>query len=254
MVALKSYNDFIARIGNGYTRMDPFYGEHQSATTLTLFTGQVQPWQRTAWAPAVPGSLPSGVTAFLPVSVGLASSSAGFIGVYRAFPFGSLDISTNTYTAGSAMPTQTVGGTSTAMFGALLCEASVALNATPGSLTVTYDNQDGTSHSTSATAMTASAAVTTCGFIPLASGDYGVRNVTGASRTGGTTPTGTIKFWGLLPVANVTPMNGGSCGARNLLTSAPFPPRMLAGEQLIILAPATTARAVTGVITYVGDS
>jgi hypothetical protein len=140
------------------------------------------------------------------------------------------------------------------MFGALMMEVTTALNALPGTLVITYDNQSGTSHSTASLTLTASATVNTAALPSLASGDYGIRNITGAVRSGGTAPTGVINFYGLLPIGVVQIGVVNVTGSRDLITAAPFPPRLLANEQIALLTSIATARAWTGFIRYIGDS
>jgi hypothetical protein len=154
------------------------------------------------------------------------------------------------------MPTVTELGTSRVMASAVIAEVTTALNATPGSLQITYTDQDGnTSQSNTAVALTASAVVGTCAFVNLAAGDTGVRDISAATRSAGTTPTGVIKFWGLVPIALVSTALGDNPEKMNLITQNFNPIRLGAGDVVRVFPTVSaTAKRVFGMINLVGDN
>jgi hypothetical protein len=92
----------------------------------------------------------------------------------------------------------------------------------------------------------------------LASGDIGARDVTGATRSAGTTPTGVIKFWGLEVLAGGICFNAGAGPAlfsANLLGTDLNVMRLAAGDDIRVLAirGSGSATAMTGFMSLVGD-
>jgi hypothetical protein len=170
---------------------------------------------------------------------------------------GSLNISTNTFTDGSAMPTVDELGTNRVMAGAVIMEVTVALNATPGSITITYTDQDGNASQTSTSqALAASAAIGSIGNLQLATGDYAVRDISAAARTGGTTPTGTIKFWGIIPVGMVYSAGAGAGETVDLVTNSFALVPLGTSDQLYVIHASTVVanNVIQGVLNVVGDS
>ena len=170
---------------------------------------------------------------------------------------GNLDIAGPTFTAGSDMPTVTTLGQSRPLASALMIEVTTVLNATPGSYTVTYVDQDGNGAETTASvALTASAPVRTVGYAALNSTDWGVRSITTATRTGGTTPTGVITFYGIIPIAmySVSPSTIGVCNSDNIMTSGVNVPRLAAGDVIGAFAFNNAAvKSLVGSLTIIGD-
>jgi hypothetical protein len=155
---------------------------------------------------STPGSFETGVTAYIPTRVSVSSPASCAFLICELFNLGSIDISgaSGTYTDGIAMPTRTVLGTSTQIPGMCIMEATTALNATPGTLTTTYIDQSGNAaEAAAAQNLGASSTVGSCSFLIPNSPDLGVTNITAASRSGGTTPTGVITYWGCIPIALV---------------------------------------------------
>lgn len=259
-MAITSIDDNIARAGGSYIRTDPFWIDY-TATTSTVLAGSTAVAGIFGMLRPMPGSLPTGVTKFIPNSVtfavGLGSTQGLIIG--RLVRLGQLDISGPTFTADAttsgAMPTITELNVSRQVHSALFIRVKTALNATPGSITVTYVDQDGNaSETTSAAALTASCAVGTTALVTLNTGDTGVRSISTATRTGGTTPTGVVEFYGFIPWKILPGL--GSALATELTYGPGFANISLgAGESLgIINWGLTTARTICGYITYIGDS
>lgn len=253
MASVKSYNDILNRIGGGFSASEVFWGEQQTTFT-SVVSGSSIVHGRMAFVNPYPNPLPTGVSAYIPVFGTLvwpAGTSQFMIG--KVVNFGSLNIGTNVFTVGSSMPTVTELGVSEVTASSVLIEVTTQLNATPGNLTVTYTDQGGTSGLTTASqSLTASAVVGSVGLILLNSGDWGAQAVTGATQSGGTTPSGVVKFWGIVPLMflntrNVIPIE-------NLLTGQFNLNRFGAGDQLGVFSYLTTTGAVIGKIYSFGDS
>jgi hypothetical protein len=129
-----------------------------------------------------------------------------------------------------------------------------ALNATPGSFTFTYTNQDGTtSQTTPSLALTASAAVGTASPIRLNGTDWGVRDITAASRTSGTSPTGVIRFYGVYPIAMLDFQTGSTMGiVKNLLNNNLEFYKLAAGDTLGFFVTGSSVGAILGSINFIG--
>lgn len=257
MSGVASYNDILNRIGGNYHARNHIWGELQTANTA-LLNATYMKVARLGDVVALP-SLPSGVTGYIPTSIGYNGSTAALpLLVAKVINLGSLDINTPTFTDGAAMPTQTVGNASLQLSSAVIAEVTTVISATPGSISITYKNQAGSGGQTSpSTALTAAATVGSCQYLPLAAADWGVMDITAATRTGGTTHTGVIKFWGLIPLGMInTGVNAGSGASfKNLLTHS-FNFMNLGAADVIKcfrLNSATTAAGM-GFIEYVGNS
>lgn len=200
-MASSNFNSFIDRETNGYGHIMPFYGQVQTAVSSTVF-GSAPACTYVPMKLKTLPTLPSGVDYYLPTQCEIATNSARTIMLGMFYDLGSIDISgaSGTFTAGSSMPTRTEGNASTNTFSSVICAVETQLNATPGTLSITYTDQDGNSGTSSGLALTGSALVNSCSVMPFASGDFGARTVTGSSRSGGTTPTGVIRFYGFYPL------------------------------------------------------
>ncbi len=209
---------------------------------------------------SLPGTLETGVTAYIPTEIFAHTSTnqGGGIIVGELINFGSLNISTNTFTDGSAMPTRTIFNTSTAMCSPIFMEVEVALNATPGTLVVTYVDQNGnTAEASTSHTLTASAIPGSTSTVVLNTTDWGARDVTNAVRSAGTTPTGTIRFWGIVPIAIVPEGNGTaglSVGGSIDLLNSGIVRRLAAATVIGGFRQTTGAMAELMLINYVGDA
>mgnify|MGYP001619833152 CR=1 FL=1 len=242
-MALSTFDGFISRVAAGYWASESCLSERNPAVSATLFSGQLGTMHLGQNFRAFP-ALPPGVTAYIPTRL-IAVSSTTDVGLLwaRLINLGELDIGPPTFTDGSAFPTITEAGVSRSASGPILAEVTTVLNATPGNITVTYVDQDGNAaEATVSLALTASALVGTCGFVSLNAGDYAVRDITTATRTGGTTPTGVIKFWGVRPLMLASNAGGASdLVIENLLTSAFCPQRLDAADAINVITIASAA-------------
>jgi len=261
MAPISSYNDIITRVGGNYYACEPIYGETQATTGI--FVTNTGPMCRLFDTAALPNPLPSGVSSYVPtfIQARVEAAVGNAVLFTQAVNLGSLNIGTNTFTDGSAMPTVTELGNSNATWGPVLVEITTGLNATPGNFTITYVDQDGNAaETTSNIAMpTTNNGIRTVGWVTLNSTDVGVRDITAAAQNAGTTPSGVIRFWGVRPIGqSFTTTSIGVLMSENLLSSGFIWSELGAGEQPIgfsvINGTTQTAKAASGAIYYIGAS
>lgn len=255
-MTITSYNDLIAAAVNTSARF-PFYQAIDTSTNGTIYSSQATTTQMNNGVTPVltVPSIPAGKTYLAPTEFTIGSSLAANYMLCRLTNLGSIDISgaSGTFTDGSAMATRTEGGTSRQIYGPILMVVTVALNATPGTLTVTYTDQAGNTAAAAAITLTASAAAGTAGFLPLNTGDYGAVDITAATRGAGTTPTGTIRFYGVEMLACVAPSNTPTVEVVNFLTDRVRLIPLAASDTLFIVTnPTTGAKAYAGTFNLIG--
>ena len=257
-MALTNFNSYLSRIAAGYWANYPVWGEIQTATT-TLASNPTS-IQRVGYTKTLP-SLPSGVTNFIASEVNISCSTVNVpILVAKLVSLGTYAPSgaTGAFTDGSAMPTITELGVSRQICGPILMEVTTALAAAPGTITVTYKDQDGnTAEAAAGQALPASAAAGTCGWVILNSTDYGATDITTAAIAGATSGVGSITFWGVIPLTIMagSPRDTGTIVTDNLLVNNLNPVRMGASDVIgFFTIGNTTTKAITGNILIVGDS
>lgn len=251
-MAFTGYDSLIAGSTDGNTFIHPFYFNHL-VTTGTIWTTQVQAIFVEINSPlkALP-SIFAGKSYYVPTQVKAISSAVRGVQIVKLVLMGTLDISGPTFTDGSVAPTVTEGGVSRQIPSSILAVVTTALNATPGTMTVTYQDQDGnTAEATGNHTLTASAAVGTSGFVNLNSTDWGAIDITTATRTGGTTPTGVIKFYHVTPVTEIMsvavasyPQFGNAIAMTGLL------PKISSSDTLYVMGTSTAASGIKGHIAY----
>lgn len=252
-MALTTYDDLIEQVAANKCAWFPLWGEAQSTTVI--LGGNNQAMQAVGNMQLLP-SLGS-MTDFFPTSLYLVETF-GFrqLMLAKVIDLGSLDISgaSGTFTDGSAMPSEVELGNSAApVSGPVWIEVTTALNATPGAFTITYTDQDGNTGQTSVSQnLNVSGTVRSSGWVTLATGDVGVRDITAAARTGGTTPTGVVKFWGILPVCMVRSVAANLPRHKNLLSQSFFIHKMGASDRLKVFAQFTNIGVYGGGIFFVG--
>lgn len=257
MAHAQTYNDILKRISDRFDRLQPAWGEVETA--LVTIGGVSSNMHVAGWTRAMPDPLPSGVSRYFLLSAWLTSSISGLCCLLaKAVNLGSLDIATPTFTDGVQMPTVTELGVSRQVASAIIVEVTTPLNSAPGNLTVTYVDQDGnTAETTASQALGASAPVRSGGWVVLNAPDWGVRDVTTASRSGGTSPTGVVKFWGLVPLM-MFPIAVGQEGAPDVNTALTegfnLSPLGAADTVGIFLAGSTAIKHIVGELYVVGDS
>lgn len=253
MAVLTTVAAKLARSLAGYEQTDTGYGEVASARSnfLSGFPHAALTLQWGGWLPDIP-TMPSGVTSFLLDRLTLHDSHNAQAIFGEFIDFGSIDIATGTFTDGVAMPARTVLGNAsyTIPSGWLLAFCETAIVGTVNPLTVTYTDQDGnTGKTTTAHAMTLNPVIDSIAPMVLNVADWGVTDVTAATRTGGTS--GTIRFYGIIPI-DVLP-------AWNTAFVEPQLPKLLcrrlsAGAKIGWILTNQTAGFGLATATYTGDT
>jgi hypothetical protein len=204
----------------------------------------------------MPSSLPSGVASFKPLSISLTSSVVACYMVARLTNLGSVNLSTNAFTAGSVMPTRLEGNTSRQIWSGILLETLTAFNATPGTMVVTYkDNSGNSAEAAASITLTASSVAGSMQFLNLNTGDLGAVEVTNMVRSGGTSPTGVLGAWGvecidIIPVPTATQPE-----ISNLLTGYPFTKPLGINDELVLIGVGgNTTKSVIGKTYFIGET
>lgn len=257
---ITTVTELINRISSDYDATYP-YCASWSVTRQALFgtaTGTVQS-VRAGYVQTMPGSLPSGVTSFMPTYVAGEGSAAGtghVLMVTELIKFGEITLATPTFTDGATMGTATELGATIDVASPVIAEVTVALNATPGSLQITYVDQAGNAaEANTAQALTASSPIGSTGVCHLNSGDWGVRDITTATRTGGTTPTGTLDLWGTKPICFMFNSSANTLSTNADLLTNGLVRRLGAGAKVgvFLLGTGIAASGYGGMIRFVGD-
>jgi hypothetical protein len=256
MAAITTVQGLLSRISNQYDKTVTIYLDNPTTRTTTVNSQTYYPSApRLGYIESVPSSLETGVTAYIPTEITLNSSTSMPAMLCEMIDMGSLNLGTNTFTDGSASPTRTYLGTSRALPVQLWIECTTAANATPGNITFTYVDQDNnTAEASTSQAVTASATRGSGSFGTLNSTDWGVLDITAAAQSGGTSPTGVLKFWGVIPISYILPGALASAATDILPESGNFT-RLGSSAQLGVISLGTTTAASThGHIRMVGDS
>lgn len=257
-MAVTSYDGLIAQVGADKSMNAFFYADLQTAlsgtTCLAASTNQITKHAIPSTFRTLPSPLPGTVTGYMITNAEIMQTGAQCIVLIgRIINLGNINIGTNVFTDGSAMPTVTSLGASYVSASPILCVTTTVLNATPGNLTVTYVDQDGNAaEAAAAAAMTASSSVYAASWLPLNSTDWGARDITAAVQSAGTTPTGVVTFYGFIPLG-FCQANASTCTALNLTTGFPSFFKFGAGDQISAVVIGTvSAKGILGKITVVG--
>lgn len=256
---LTNYDQIVARLSSlgskAYQSGSSWVAARTTPLTVTAGTGIA--FGRAMRFEPLPSSFESGVTAYIPLdftAITNLSSPVMFI-LGEMIDFGSLDLSTNVFTPGVAMPSRTVFNTSKQLASPIIVEGEVANNATPGTLVVTYKDQDGSAAEAGGSyTITASGNVSAGVIIKGNSPDWGAVQVTNAVRSGGTTPTGTLRFWGMIPICLCVNSNT-ALGAQTDLLNYGIVARLGVNTKIgVFTHNSNAANAYIGRINYVGDN
>lgn len=149
-----------------------------------------------------------------------------------------------------------LGATNTPASSVIVEVKSAMLNATPGNIAFTYVDQDGNAAETiAAESLGASATYGQAGWMPLNTPDWGVRSVSSATQSGGTTPTGLVDIYGMIPLSLMCMSPGGFGMSDNIITHHFNYIRLPAGAEIAGYALQNTgAKSVLGEVFIVGDS
>lgn len=263
MAGIASLTDLVTRIGTQHTAVQTVYANLATGGVNSFMSGLKNQGTmgRIGHTAALP-SLPSGVASYIPLSMMIACSASGAIIVGKLIDMGSFDISgSGTFTDGSAMPTVTELGVSRAIPTALIAEVTTAISfsVTTPSISVTYTDQDGNSSTSPNLTIPNACPVGQVGFGTLATGDFGLTDITNCTRVGSpTTPVGVIKFWGMIPLAimsNLNSVNSTLCSESLITGGSMSVQRYGAGDVLgIFHFGVQSIRSGVGVISFVGDT
>lgn len=193
MAGIKKYNDLIKRASDGYFFSQPFYFENQ-ANMVQIGNGSFT-LNKLGFTAVLP-TLPSGVNSYKLVGAEVYANSNYGVHICKQVLLGTLNLATNVFTDGGTMPINN----GIQLWSTMIIEALTPLNATPGNITITFNDRNGASLSSGAIALGASATIGACGVIPAPGANVGVTDVTAAVQSGGTTPSGTIGIYGLIPL------------------------------------------------------
>jgi hypothetical protein len=206
-MGIQLFNDKIEQVGASKTCGQPIYGYVATTLANILGTQKAGSCMGILGRSAAMPSLDTGITGYY---IGGTQIGAGVAASYILGKFvnlGSFDISgSGTYTDGSAMPTATILGVASSSYvSPIIVEVTSAITFTGScNIKVDYTDQDGNSGSTAAIALTNNSPLHNSAFLTLASGDWGVRDITNVTRTGSpTSPAGVIKFWGVIPIGMI---------------------------------------------------
>lgn len=190
-------------------------------------------------------SMTSPVISVIFTQVDLVTEDSTLIVAGYRIEMGSLAISGNTFTSGTAMPTRTIAGTSVQTASVIpILEVTTALTATTPTITITYTDQDGNTGQTCTVTLPTSPALTTCfNLAPhLATGDTGMRAVTNMSTSAGSA--GTLKVYGFIPIAYGVPLSPAAIGPQPLSNTLPFFPFKASDEFAIYRFGSTSTTTV----------
>lgn len=254
---ITTYDDLVARISNEFD--DQLVGVSNYTTAKsTVWQSPGGPLAAADLCVLTPTkSLPSGVTGYIPTEVLVVHPTQGIaILIAELVDLGSIDISgaSGTFTDGSSLGTQTEGGAAGSnIFSSVWMEATTALNANPGTLVVTYVDQDGnTAEASPSMTLTGNSVAGSGSWLLLNNPDVAVRDITAAVRSGGTTPSGVIKFWGVKPIALV-PSSGPNAAPFSLLNNG-IVRRLPAGANIVAISASNAAAGATVIVNIVGDN
>ncbi len=254
-MALKSLNEIIARVSAGY-------GRNFSASAFqypaTSGTGQQGIGKGVRFAlPKSP--LPSGVTGWIPTAFSNfgSNTNASTVTLVAGINLGTVNYGGSSFTDGSAYPTRTeLGLASNPTFGPIVGEVTTALNAGAGTATITYTDQDGNTGATTNLEIPGSGIKNSCFYqYAYATGDYGVRDITGCSYSGQSSPAGVVKLWGIIPLATIhSGPNEGQQGCVDLMGSDFAFMRFPVDTEFFTICYGTSERAHFADLFIVGDN
>jgi hypothetical protein len=261
-MALLTFNDFVSRLSNDFGRDDAIYDAVVTASTSSApLSSSNTTWQRCGYFQSLPSPLPTGVTSYIPtllaLSPGINTISPIVIGKATLLATLNLVGASGNLTLGSAMPTLTELGNSVATSSAVLVEVTQALTATPGTINVAYNDQDGNAATTGSLSLTASTAVRSVSLVGLASGDYAVRQITNITGFTASQANGVLKFWGITPLVMLNAVSGNSGQSIVVEDFLSFGNvlHLGAGDSLMAFMSGSSAvKTVYGMIAYVGDN
>jgi hypothetical protein len=256
MANLQTFDQYIDRLSNGYVKQIHYASDAVANTTATIFNGQLL---RLQLAPiAIIGSYPVGVAGLRLVNATCRSSTIipSILGTFTYL--GAYNYATGIFDTGNAMPTVTEGNVTRITSSAVCMYVLTTLTLTSGtvSTTVQYTDQDGNVGAAApAFTFTTGATQGTCGFLRLASGDDGARDITNVTVAGGGIASGVIGFFGFSPFGTFAQESrvASTPSQLNFLTEKPTPPLLQTGDQLGLITLNNVARRLQGTLYFIGE-
>lgn len=211
MATITTYDGFIARKLAGYDWKFAAARATQATGTAPLVasSGDSVSMIRMGTFEAFPGSFETGVTGYVPTTLYSYPSNAIALLIGEQFLLGSIDISGTTGANYAAMPTRTEGNNSHVIPGLCVVECTTGLNSNAGSLVIQYKDQANNAAENSRTiTLGNSATAGMASSMPFNTGDMMITEVTALTRSGGSSNSGVIKVYGVIPLAVVQPPVG----------------------------------------------
>lgn len=249
MAAAQTYNDIIKRVSDGYAFDFKFYYENQN--NMVQMGNSNFTMSRIGYVKTLP-SLPSGVNSYKLLGGEFFSNTQVGIEVAKMVLLGTLNLATNVFTDGGVMPTQN----GIQLYSTMYIEVLSPTNATPGNVTITFNDRNGASVSSGSVAMGASAPIGSGGVIPAPGANVGVTDVTNMVQSGGTTPSGIIAVYGLINLGTLTSRSGTSIpNVLNNLTHAFNYYPLGAGDKIgVFRLGSNVGNAGMGRLIFLGDT
>lgn len=253
---LSTANDIVDRRATGFTDVAPFSLEVPVATTATLYTNALNlSVQNMGVVYEAPNPLPAGVSN-ISINGGWMTSNTALCSFWfaRLINYGSINLATNVFTAGVVAPSRLECNVSRQIATAVFIEAETATGTSNGTLVVDYVDEDNASGSTPSMTLTANVVKQTAQFMELGDANM-VKQITGAVRTGGASPSGTLRFWGIDPIDILPIPNIVQPEIFNTLTSMPFRTPLDAGEKVYVLCIGnSTTKSILGGLALMGET
>ena len=213
--------------------------------------------------PFIVPSFGGGLSGMFVPSFDIVGSGVGiYLGAVEIL-LGTLTVSGNSYSHGSAIGTRHDPGDDTATITAaaslIMAVVTTALTATTPTLTFNYTNQDGTTGRSGSITLPSSPAINTAFLCTphLQDGDTGIRQLSASSPNGLSIDTGSagvIKLYGLLPLAASCNASGGVVAAIDPLLVSNALYHVVDGDSIAIYRFGNTALDdVIGFLTGVAD-
>lgn len=251
---LRSFDDLISQATSQGMLRRSIYSARAATTSATTTSGSINLCRIPAsfTMPTLGGSVTAAYFTYIRTFY---SSANSFVVGGHETNLGTLTVSGNSFSAGAAMPTKTIEGSSiqtASIFPVVVATAS--LTATTPVLTITYTDQDGNTGQTCTMTLPSSPGVQTGFFMAphLASGDTGVRAITNMSISTGSA--GTLTVYGVIPQHLGL---SGLVGTSNSLDflQAPFPlVPFVAGDVLSFYVNGTAANDFYAFLGAVADN
>lgn len=254
---LTTTNQVQGRTWAGYSKRVPVYGNWPASSFNVLNAGVAASlMRRGAFLQGPPSSLETGVSGgYLLTKIQIVSTLSVPFTLAEIFDMGTVDLATGIFTDGVAAPSRKQGGgsaTTLPLWPILEIDTTTASTATR-TLRLGYTDMSGNAKVTTAPTIAASSSKWSCGVPILASGDLHVQDITSAVCTGGSSPSGIVRVWGLSPIYDGLLSPGAAAPNINVLNEGVVA-RVPAGAKVGLFVHTNSALAMQGTVTWVGDT